>query len=97
MATARTSSDLLAGRGAQLLDKLLACYVDWREDADAASDAYTRWSAAPRADRAWRFSAYLAALEQEESAANSYALAISAVEDSLYVLPQHRASIQRHR
>lgn len=84
MATARISSDGLVGPAARLVDEMFASYVDWREDADAVSDAYTRWSDAPRGERAWRFSAYLAALEQEQSAAKTYALAITDVVRSLH-------------
>jgi len=60
-----TSASLTDG----LVDELLACYIDWRHAAAAAADAYARWSGAPGAEEALRFSAYTAALDQEESSA----------------------------
>jgi hypothetical protein len=64
---------------------MLACYITWREDAAAVEDAYRAWRDAPADHEAWRFSAYLAALEQEESAATSYADLVGRVERSLRV------------
>jgi hypothetical protein len=52
-------------------------YTDWREDAAAAAEAFYQWSVAPPADTALRFAAYVAALDQEESAAAVYAQAIT--------------------
>jgi hypothetical protein len=63
-----------------LLREMLACYADWREDAIAVGDAYLRWSSAPRVQEPWRFSAYMAALDQEESSARSYRIAIAELE-----------------
>jgi hypothetical protein len=83
MATREISAYALTGPVAGLLDEMLACYVDWREDAAAAADAYRRWSCAPTAEESIRFAAYRAALEQEESAARSYRLAVTDVEDLL--------------
>jgi hypothetical protein len=83
MATVRISSEALAEPVAHLVDEMLACYVDWREDATAAADAYGRWSGAPPSEIACRFAAYLAALDQEESAATRYALAVRDLERSL--------------
>jgi hypothetical protein len=85
MATSRLrsrgkSGEVPAGAGARLVDDMLDLYVDWREDAAAVADAYTRWSAAPARERAWRFSAYMAALEQEESTARSYAVVVADVD-----------------
>jgi hypothetical protein len=61
---------------ADLVDERLAQYINWLEDADAVTEAYNEWSAASPADRAWRYSAYLAALELEQSSAGSYAAAV---------------------
>jgi hypothetical protein len=60
-----------------MVREMLARYVDWREDALAVADAYGRWSSAPRAQRPWRFSAYMAALDLEERSARSYRIAIA--------------------
>jgi hypothetical protein len=61
-------------------DGMLARYVDWREDTAAVADAYRRWSDAAGQDTGPRFSAYLAALDQEESSAASYADAVAHLE-----------------
>jgi hypothetical protein len=68
---------------AELVDQMLSRYVSWREHAAAATDAYRRWCAAPADERAARISAYLAALDLEESSAKSYAALVAAVERSL--------------
>ena len=83
MAKAATSSEALVGPAAILADEMLAGYLDWREDAAAVADVYQRWSHAPAAEEAMWFSAYLAALEQEEASARSYALAVANLRRSL--------------
>lgn len=65
--------DVLVAPMPRLVDEMLDRYVEWREDADAVRAAYGGWSGAPAREKAWRFSVYMAALEQEESAATSYA------------------------
>ena len=72
--------DSLASPVADTVDHVLACYIEWREDAATVRDAYGLWSAAPNAEEAGLFSAYLAALDQEQSAAGSYALAMARLE-----------------
>ena len=59
------------------------CFDDWREAADAAADAYTRWAESPSDLRANRFLAYTVALTVEESAADVYAVAAARVERCL--------------
>jgi hypothetical protein len=66
-----------------VVDKLLARYVDWREDASAVADAYRGWCEAPAGEKTWRFSAYMAALDDEESSAKTYAVEVAEVERSL--------------
>jgi hypothetical protein len=83
MANAEISSDAVAGPAAVPLDEMLACHIDWREDALAVADAYRRWSHAPAGEEAMWFAAYLAALEQEQFAAESYARAVAGVERAL--------------
>ena len=63
-----------------LLDEMLARYVDWREDADAAAAAYRRWCNAPTDEQAPRFYTYRNALVQEEASASVYALAVRKLE-----------------
>jgi hypothetical protein len=53
-------------------DQLIALYCDWREECVVVETAYERFTAAPAADRALAFAAYMAALEREESAAARY-------------------------
>ena len=67
--TARTSS---VGLDSAVDDAVLA-YVEWREASAAVRDAYGQWESAPRADYAPAHAAYLAAVDQEEAAANDYA------------------------
>jgi hypothetical protein len=60
---------------------LLAYRAEWRQQARAVADAYRRWSDADSSDqRAGRFSAYVATLDQEHAAATSYAGARDDVE-----------------
>ena len=66
-----------------LVDHALATYVEWRESADAIADSYRRWSVAPAGERAPRFAAYIAALDQEQAAAGVYAESISELERRL--------------
>jgi hypothetical protein len=56
----RFKEDALHEPIAGLVDEMLACYSDWREDGGVARDAYRRWSAAPASERARWFSAYRA-------------------------------------
>jgi hypothetical protein len=65
---------------AMLLDDLLDCYVDWRASARAVADAYARWSFASGPERALRFAAYTATLDQEQKTAAAYAAAVTDVE-----------------
>lgn len=86
--TPPTRKTLIAGSSpvGSLVREMLSRYVDWREDALAVADAYGRWSSAPRAQKPWRFSAYMAALDQEESSARSYRIAIAELKGAAPVL-----------
>ena len=59
------------------------CFDEWREAAAAAADAYRRWAQAPSDMRAGWYLAYTAALDQEQSAAVVYAMAVAEVERCL--------------
>jgi acyl-CoA reductase-like NAD-dependent aldehyde dehydrogenase len=63
-----------------LVEEMMDRYIEWRDGAAAAADAYRRWADAPAARRADWFLAYIAALDQEESAAIGFALAVAEVE-----------------
>jgi hypothetical protein len=58
-------------------------FDEWREAADAAADAYRRWADASSDLRATRYEAYMAALNDEQSAAIMYAVAAAEVERCL--------------
>ena len=47
-------------------------YARWREESAAVRDAYERWRSAEPRDRALAWSAYRAALDREEHAADAY-------------------------
>ena len=74
-----------------LLDDLLDHYVDWRKSARAVADAYARWSFASGPERAPRFAAYTATLDQEDKTATAYAEAVTDVERWLQRSESHRA------
>jgi hypothetical protein len=63
-----------------LVDEMLAHYLEWRLHAGAVAEAYRHWSRASRAEQASRFTAYMAALDQEAAAAASYAVGVKAAE-----------------
>jgi hypothetical protein len=62
------------------LDELVYDYVDWCESARAVADAYARWSFASTPERAMRFTAYTATLDQEQKMATAYAETVTEVE-----------------
>jgi hypothetical protein len=63
-----------------MLDDLLEGYVHWRESARAVADAYARWSLAEPGERAQRFAAYSATLDQEQETAAAHAVAVTDLE-----------------
>lgn len=69
-----------------LLDEMLDHYITWRGEAKAVAAAYRNWSGAAPDDHLPRFSAYLAALDREEAAATTYAIAARTVERVLQQL-----------
>jgi hypothetical protein len=81
MYLARMSSDALAGAESELVDRIPASYVDWRERADEVETAYRRWSLAPIDERPDRSAAFRAALDEEAMASNRYAAAIEELEE----------------
>jgi hypothetical protein len=62
-----------------LLDDLLTVYVEWRETARTVAEAYARWSLASGSERAMRFAAYTATLDQEQKTAAAYAETVTDV------------------
>ena len=59
---------------------MLAAYAEWRETTDAVAHTYGRWCVAPAVEEAATFAAYLAALDQEQTAAGVYAESIGELE-----------------
>jgi hypothetical protein len=59
-----------------LIDRVVDTYVEWRESTGLVGDAYGRWCRAPAVEDGRRFAAYLAALDQEQTAAAVYAESI---------------------
>ena len=73
MALTDLASRRTSRRITEMADEMLAAYVDWRETAAKSEVAYRRWSHGPGLGRELRFATFVAALDQEESAAASYA------------------------
>ncbi len=65
-----TTSDTSLGRS--LADALHQRYTDWRRESDAVQRAYEAWLDSDGANRELAHAGYLAALDQEQLAADSY-------------------------
>ena len=59
---------------------MFVTHVEWRETTYAMADTYGRWCVAPADERAMRFASYIAAVDQEETAAGVYAASIMELE-----------------
>jgi hypothetical protein len=57
----------------RLVNRLTDAYVSWREACLQVSDAYRSWASDAGGDAASAFMRYMAALDQEERAAEVYA------------------------
>lgn len=55
-----------------LVDALIAAYVSWREKCSELALSHAAWQASERRDKSLAFSAYVAALDCEEAAAETY-------------------------
>ena len=60
----------------RMVDKLVEAYVSWRETCLRVEDAYDTWTTGPGRGATYEFGVYMAALDQEERAAESYAAAV---------------------
>lgn len=78
----RVTADLEAQAPIWLVDDMLECYIKWRVAARAERDAYEDWASVtgPGVERGLWLGAYVAAVDQEEAAACSYARAVRAIE-----------------
>jgi hypothetical protein len=57
----------------RVIDKLIDAYVSWREACLLVSDAYCSWASETGPGATSSFAWYMAALDQEERAADVYA------------------------
>ena len=57
----------------RLMARLFEAYLNWREASLRVSDAYASWANGPCAGATSEFGRYIAALDQEERAAEVYA------------------------
>jgi hypothetical protein len=73
----------LADPVAQLVDAMLARYIDWRESAAMVAEVHRRWREDRNGDCGQLHAAYQAALDREETAATAYEHAAWNVEHSL--------------
>jgi hypothetical protein len=65
-----TNSDTTSGRAAGR--RLLGRYDSWRQECASVERAYAAWITSDRAGRNVAYAGYLAALDQEELAAEAY-------------------------
>lgn len=70
----------------QAIDRMVAAYVDWREETTAAQEAYGRCDATGGHSPRYAFAVYFAALDREERAAAEYA---ASVEQVCSLAPRH--------
>jgi hypothetical protein len=65
----------------ELVDETLTRYVNWREAAAAAHDAYRSWGEAPASESERCFAVYRMALDYEETCAKRYSLTAANIGD----------------
>jgi len=63
---------------ADVIDRLMDMYLDWREECASLGAAYERWLSVPIEERNLAFAAYRAALDREEQASAVYAKHLNA-------------------
>jgi hypothetical protein len=94
--TARTTSVRLD----KVVDDAVLAYAEWRHASAAVWDAYGRWESTAGPDHARGHAAYLAAIDQEQAAANAYAdligrLVILLAADDASLTPNHLGNRRR--
>jgi hypothetical protein len=67
VAATRSRAELIA-----LVDALINVYVSWRGECASVALSYSAWGLSDRRDKRVAFSAYVAALDREEAAAETY-------------------------
>jgi hypothetical protein len=78
-----------------VIDDVMDAYVEWREESAEVEHAYRRWSVAKPPDGALAFAAYVAALDREDRASNSYAEVIRRAVVLHDGVPERLATIRR--
>jgi hypothetical protein len=73
----RSGSPALGWPVSDLIDEVLFFYTEWRDEAAAVEETYLHWCAASSVERDHRYGAYIAALDQEQAGAMTYAIAAS--------------------
>lgn len=63
----------------QAIDRLVAAYVEWREESNAVRESYSRCDTTRGHRLRLAFAAYFAALDREEQAAGEYAACVEQV------------------
>jgi hypothetical protein len=61
------------GSSAELVDRMMELYCQWREECVRVQAAYEHFSSAATSDRELAFAVYTAALDREGSASDAYA------------------------
>jgi hypothetical protein len=64
---------MIVDKRPELTDELIELYCDWRTHCEEVREKYERFSSARRTERASAYAAFEAALDCEESAAETYA------------------------
>ena len=64
----------------ELVDRMIELYCDWRTACWDVRAAYEQFLDAPSPDRTVAFAVYTAALDREESACESYAAQVRAIQ-----------------
>jgi hypothetical protein len=77
------SEHMSTNEHADLIDRLMDMYVEWREECVALWDAHERWKRATAGDRQLAFAAYRAALDREEWACHVYQDHVSRITPAL--------------
>ncbi len=72
----------------QLVDTLIDAYVSWREACLRVSDAYRSWASETGPSAASPFECCMAALEQEERAAEVYAALVRRADQLVREVPR---------
>jgi hypothetical protein len=68
-----TNAGTLPNSTLDLVDRMLDSEIEWRESVATVGNAYQSWCAAADRDRRLSFACYVAALDQEEAAAQALA------------------------